>query len=200
MQCFNHPEKDAIGACVYCGKLFCSECLVEVGGKNYCKSDVENVIREAKDGVSSQLGTQKIIITQPAAEKKNGTRTAVLVLSIIFGIIGIVWSFVGGIAMTASKAFTEVSTSSGGSGLSRGNIGTMILSSFFTIVAAMVVALVGSSQNRKRTPTIFLGSITIVLGLVVDNIGPNSFRANIHSLWNSSARNRPKAKNETGTI
>ena len=35
MNCTNHPEKEAAGTCVYCGKLFCSDCLVEIGGKNY---------------------------------------------------------------------------------------------------------------------------------------------------------------------
>ena len=46
MNCLNHQEKEASGACVYCGKLFCSDCLVEIEGKNYCKSDVGNVLKE----------------------------------------------------------------------------------------------------------------------------------------------------------
>ena len=48
MKCTNHPEIEAEGMCVYCGKPFCKECLIEVKGKFYCKSDIGNVIDDAK--------------------------------------------------------------------------------------------------------------------------------------------------------
>ena len=44
MNSTNHPEKEAAGTCVYCGKLFCSDCLVEIGGKNYCREHVNNAV------------------------------------------------------------------------------------------------------------------------------------------------------------
>lgn len=52
MKCTNHPEVEAQGMCVYCGKPFCSECLVEVKGKMYCKEDLGNVIEDAKQSAS----------------------------------------------------------------------------------------------------------------------------------------------------
>lgn len=48
MNCCIHPEKEIAGVCVYCGKLFCQECLVEINGKFYCKSDVTNLLNETK--------------------------------------------------------------------------------------------------------------------------------------------------------
>ena len=48
MKCTNHPEREADGMCAYCGKPFCSECLIEVKGRMYCKNDLGNVIDEAK--------------------------------------------------------------------------------------------------------------------------------------------------------
>jgi hypothetical protein len=48
INCHNHPENEVAGACVYCGKLFCQECLVEIKGKFYCKADVGNLLDEAK--------------------------------------------------------------------------------------------------------------------------------------------------------
>lgn len=48
INCANHPEKSAFGACAYCGKLFCYNCLVEVNGKMYCKTDVGKVLKEKK--------------------------------------------------------------------------------------------------------------------------------------------------------
>lgn len=62
MKCVNHPDKDIAGACVYCGKLFCSDCLIEVDGKMYCKSDISNVVKEAKQQATSTVATPAINI------------------------------------------------------------------------------------------------------------------------------------------
>ena len=48
MNCYNHPETEIAGACMYCGKLFCQECLVEINGKMYCKKDIPNLFNETK--------------------------------------------------------------------------------------------------------------------------------------------------------
>lgn len=48
MKCFNHPEKEAQAACVYCGKLFCEDCVIEVDGKMYCKPDIGHVVKDTK--------------------------------------------------------------------------------------------------------------------------------------------------------
>lgn len=46
MNCTKHSEKEAQGACVYCGKFFCEDCLVEVEGKNYCRDCVSKAFAE----------------------------------------------------------------------------------------------------------------------------------------------------------
>lgn len=48
MNCTTHAEKEAAGTCTYCGKPFCSDCLIEIDGKMVCKSDVNNVYQESK--------------------------------------------------------------------------------------------------------------------------------------------------------
>lgn len=35
--CFYHPGRDAVGACVACGKMMCVECRTMLGGKIYCQ-------------------------------------------------------------------------------------------------------------------------------------------------------------------
>jgi hypothetical protein len=52
--CAMHPGRPAEAACVYCGRLFCADCLVEVNGRMYCKADVEKVINEAQGGANRQ--------------------------------------------------------------------------------------------------------------------------------------------------
>ena len=46
MVCQNQPEKEATGACVGCGKMFCAECLLEINGKNYCHNCVQTLVNE----------------------------------------------------------------------------------------------------------------------------------------------------------
>lgn len=56
MTCTNHVDKPASGACVYCGKFYCSDCLVEVNGKMYCKADIGKVLNEAKESAKANAG------------------------------------------------------------------------------------------------------------------------------------------------
>jgi hypothetical protein len=37
MKCYTHPEAEASGTCVECGKALCSDCIVNVSGKVVCK-------------------------------------------------------------------------------------------------------------------------------------------------------------------
>jgi TM2 domain-containing membrane protein YozV len=73
MKCTNHPEVDAAGMCVYCGKPFCKDCLIEVKGKMYCKDDISNVIDEAKN--SSAAASPVINITNSNESSNVNTNT-----------------------------------------------------------------------------------------------------------------------------
>lgn len=76
MKCFNHSDKDAQGACVYCGKLFCEDCLVDVNGKMYCKADLGNVVKEAKEeAASSKAATPNITINNSNVNTNQNTNT-----------------------------------------------------------------------------------------------------------------------------
>jgi len=44
MKCAYHPENDAIGVCVNCGKMVCSECRATLGGKIHCKPCAEKAL------------------------------------------------------------------------------------------------------------------------------------------------------------
>jgi len=39
--CFYHPGRDAVGACVSCGRMICLECRTLLGGKIYCQPCAE---------------------------------------------------------------------------------------------------------------------------------------------------------------
>lgn len=48
MQCTNHGQAEACGICIYCGKFFCNECLVEIEGRFYCKEHVMQLVSDIR--------------------------------------------------------------------------------------------------------------------------------------------------------
>ncbi|MDD5191175.1 MAG: TM2 domain-containing protein [Dehalococcoidales bacterium] len=52
MQCYNHGDRAAVGACVKCGKAVCQECQVEVSGKVHCKQCVAKLAGTQTEGKS----------------------------------------------------------------------------------------------------------------------------------------------------
>ncbi len=118
MKCTNHPEVDAHGMCVYCGKPFCKDCMIEVKGKMYCKDDIGNVIDDAK-----QTNNQPTINITNSNESVNtntnvnagfgfgGPRKSKMVALILcilgfFGIAGIHRMYVGKVGSGVLHFFT----------------------------------------------------------------------------------------------
>jgi hypothetical protein len=71
MNCYIHPDREATGTCVGCGKFICGECTTPVLEKNYCPQCVAK-------GIPYQTA--------------SSTNT-LAILSLIFGIISIPTSF-----------------------------------------------------------------------------------------------------------
>jgi hypothetical protein len=46
INCSQHQQKEAAGACVYCGKFFCEECLIEIENKFYCKEHMKVLLNQ----------------------------------------------------------------------------------------------------------------------------------------------------------
>ena len=46
MKCAEHREKDAIGACVSCGRGICEDCTINLAGKNYCQDCADELVQE----------------------------------------------------------------------------------------------------------------------------------------------------------
>jgi hypothetical protein len=67
MNCYIHPEREATGTCVACGKFICPQCTTAVLNRNYCPNC-------AARGVVYQ--------TSPSTN-------ALAIVSLIFGIIGL---------------------------------------------------------------------------------------------------------------
>ena len=44
MECHNHPDKEAVANCSFCGKPVCPDCIMEIGGNVYCKDCINEII------------------------------------------------------------------------------------------------------------------------------------------------------------
>ena len=68
MDCKNHIRREAIGSCVNCGNLFCSDCLIKVKNKNYCKECATDII-----GEKTGIGTRNIVISQQQQQQTDSS-------------------------------------------------------------------------------------------------------------------------------
>jgi hypothetical protein len=56
MNCKNHPQKEAVGFCVYCGKPFCRDCLAEISQKYYCHNHINQALHSISNNTGSERG------------------------------------------------------------------------------------------------------------------------------------------------
>ena len=64
MYCYHHPDREAVGQCIECGKTVCPECKVVFDGKIYCNSCIAKKISTtgagtpvAQSGNTSGMGS-----------------------------------------------------------------------------------------------------------------------------------------------
>jgi TM2 domain-containing membrane protein YozV len=79
MNCYVHPENEAIGTCTSCGRPICRECAVEMQGKLICRQCL------ASGKVSTITKTDKDVNTAFLIELVGG----------FFGLLGIGYMYVG---------------------------------------------------------------------------------------------------------
>ena len=145
MKCVNHPEIDAQGACVYCGKLFCKDCLVEANGKMYCKADIGNVLKEAQEEAAAAKAATPVInvnnvntnvntnTLNAAAAYPYKKKITALLLCFFFGWAGVHRFYVGKVGTGLLWLFT----------LGFGGFGSLI---------DFILILVGSFRDKAGYP------------------------------------------------
>jgi hypothetical protein len=84
--CSFHPGKDAVGACVSCGKMVCIACRTELQEKVYCPT-CANKLFIAKSDVPVAVDTA------PTVKTVSGAWWLLVILPLLFG----GWNWIGGI-------------------------------------------------------------------------------------------------------
>jgi len=60
MYCSQHPDREAIGACVACNRAICPECKVEHEGKVYCNQCIQKMV-SGESAAASQPATVLLV-------------------------------------------------------------------------------------------------------------------------------------------
>ena len=84
--CTYHPGKDAIGACISCGKMVCIACRTELHEKVYCPP-CANKLFVAKADVPTIVPAATVVQTV------SGAWWLLVILPVLFG----GWNWIGGI-------------------------------------------------------------------------------------------------------
>lgn len=71
MKCHNHPDREAQGACVGCGNLFCPDCMTRIHGKSYCKKCIVEMAEKKDMEKSAPLPYQPQIIIQQNQQQQQ---------------------------------------------------------------------------------------------------------------------------------
>jgi len=122
--CTYHPGKDAIGACISCGKMVCIACRTELHEKVYCPP-CANKLFVAKADVPTIVPAATVVQTV------SGAWWLLVILPILFG----GWNWIGGIIAWAVNKGKDPKKAS--SMLTWG----IVLSVIWLIIVGVIVAL-----------------------------------------------------------
>ena len=103
MNCTKHPEREAQGTCVYCGKAYCADCLVDVDGRNFCRDHVNKaMVVQPPVYNASAIPAINIVNTNTATAHSSGgmnyihkSKITALLLCLFLGFLGIHRFYVG---------------------------------------------------------------------------------------------------------
>ena len=75
--CAYHPEVDAVGACVHCGRLVCIQCKVELEGKIHCNSCIEKMFLDKAEVEASEPEVAVTTVESTAGLQESDPRADV---------------------------------------------------------------------------------------------------------------------------
>lgn len=76
MYCVNHPEQNASGVCVGCGKFFCIACLHEIQGKYHCKNCVNELFENQAKKIEHLKNKQQPMVFMNAGGASSSSSSS----------------------------------------------------------------------------------------------------------------------------
>lgn len=136
MKCIAHPEVEALGVCIACGKGVCAECAVTVDGRTHCQTC-------AASGASLQpTKTNNLAITSMVL----GIVSLPLICLYYLGVPVGIAAFITG--LIARRQIKESAGAQSGNGMAITGIVTGLISGVVFLIAVgtiVILALLGPS-------------------------------------------------------
>ena len=88
MNCAYHPEVDAVGTCVNCGRPVCAECKTVLGEKIHCNPCAEKLFASSTQAAGNTSGQGNLAVIP---REISGWNWGAFLLSWIWGIGNNVW-------------------------------------------------------------------------------------------------------------
>jgi hypothetical protein len=92
MNCFEHPQKPALGTCTYCGRGLCRDCTAVVQGKLACRGSCEGEIQRARQFLqkSERAMDQRSIVYETSGNVYHQAFAITALFGLGFVVIGTV--------------------------------------------------------------------------------------------------------------
>lgn len=158
MNCYNHIDREANGTCVYCGKFYCEECLVNIQGKNYCKEHVEKALGEIHNNTINEVSKNN---TRSKNQGQNNNKHSTSIFNSEINVIGIISSIVALIALFLPYIKATVLGISQSLSLMSSGDGIFFL---ILIIATEIMLFI------KRTKLAFILSVINGIIFIVDSV------------------------------
>lgn len=130
MNCYYHPERNAVAQCVICGKNLCTDCVINKEGQNYC--------RECLGITETSVDFGKLIVPALGCGALAGIFSIAPIISVL-NCVFCLWIVLGGaFAVYLAKRFNNIKGKiSTGKAAFAGGLTGLVASIFMTIYLLM---------------------------------------------------------------
>jgi hypothetical protein len=95
MNCFEHPQKPAVGTCTYCGRGLCKECVTVVQGKLSCRGSCQGEVGRLLQLVSNTERAEgdRSVVYGTAAKVYQQAFASTAFFGLLFVVLGVILLF-----------------------------------------------------------------------------------------------------------
>ena len=68
MSCQNHPNKESVANCLFCGKELCKECTITIASKHYCEECMNELIGPELSSITGKNKSNEAQETAPSSQ------------------------------------------------------------------------------------------------------------------------------------
>jgi hypothetical protein len=90
MNCFEHPQKPAVGTCTHCGRGLCKECTTVVEGKLSCRGTCQTEVARVRQLLtdSERANSERSVVYGTSARIYHQAFAATTFFGLLFVIVG----------------------------------------------------------------------------------------------------------------